>query len=81
MRSLGLDAAVVAHANAGKRVLGIGGGLPILGEALIDLHGLDGNAAGLGLLPLVTVFAPQKTASRVRVHLPALRGTWSALDG
>jgi cobyric acid synthase len=28
----------------------------MLGEALIDPHGIDGNAPGLGLLPLVTVF-------------------------
>lgn len=81
MRSQGLDAAVVAHAQAGKRVLGICGGLQMLGEALIDLHGVDGNDAGLGLLPLVTLFEPQKTVRRVKVQLPALRGTWSALQG
>lgn len=80
MRSQGLDAAVVAHAQAGKRVLGICGGLQMLGEALIDLHGVDGNDAGLGLLPLVTLFEPQKTVRRVKVQLPALRGTWSALQ-
>lgn len=81
MRRQGLDAAVVAHAHAGRRVLGICGGLQMLGEALIDLHGVDGNAAGLGLLPLVTLFAPDKTVRRVRVHLPALHGPWSSLAG
>lgn len=81
MRSQGLDAAVTAHANAGKQVLGICGGLQMLGEALIDLHGVDGNAAGLGLLPLATVFAQNKTVQRVQVHMPALRGPWSALSG
>ena len=53
----------------------------MLGEALIDLHGVDGNEAGLGLLPLVTVFEREKTVRRVRVHLPALRGAWSVLQG
>lgn len=81
MRQQGLDAAVVAHAHAGRRVLGICGGLQMLGEALIDLHGVDGNAAGLGLLPLVTLFAPEKTVRRVKVQLPPLRGVWSALNG
>lgn len=81
MRHQGLDATVVAHAHAGRRVLGICGGLQMLGEALIDLHGVDGNAAGLGLLPLVTLFAPEKTVRRVQVQLPPLRGAWSALNG
>ena len=81
MRHQGLDATVVAHAHAGRRVLGICGGLQMLGEALIDLHGVDGNAAGLGLLPLVTLFAPEKTVRRVKVQLPPLRGAWSALNG
>ncbi len=60
MRHQGLDAAVAAHANVGKRVLGICGGLQMLGEALIDLHGVDGNEAGLGLLPLVTLFERER---------------------
>lgn len=81
MRSQGLDAAVADHAQAGKRILGICGGLQMLGEALIDLHGVDGNAAGLGLLPLVTLFEAQKTVRRVTVQLPALRGAWAALHG
>ncbi|MFG5777921.1 cobyric acid synthase [Comamonas sp. J-3] len=81
MRSQALDAAVVAHANAGKRVLGICGGLQILGEALIDLHGVDGNAAGLGLLPLATLFAAEKTVQPTSIHLPALQAPWQALSG
>ena len=81
MRSQGLDAAVVAHAQAGKRVLGICGGLQMLGEALIDLHGVDGNAAGLGLLPLVTLFAQEKTVQPTMLTLPQLLPPWQALGG
>ncbi len=81
MRTQGLDAAVVAHANAGKRVLGICGGLQILGEALIDVHGVDGNAAGLGLLPLATLFAPDKTVQPTRLTLPVVQAPWQALSG
>ena len=61
LRAQGLDAAIAAHAGRGGAVLGICGGLQMLGEALIDTHGIDGNAPGLGLLPLVTVFDPLKT--------------------
>ena len=61
LRTQGLDAAVATHAGRGGAVLGVCGGLQMLGEALIDTHGIDGNAPGLGLLPLVTVFAEDKT--------------------
>ena len=66
LRQQGLDAAIARHAGQGGAVLGICGGLQMLGEALIDLHGIDGNAPGLGLLPLVTVFAIDKTVKHTR---------------
>ena len=53
LRARGLDAAVSRHAGRGGPVLGICGGLQMLGEALIDTDQIDGNAPGLGLLPLV----------------------------
>ena len=61
VRKQGLDAAIARHAGQGGAVLGICGGLQMLGEALIDPHGIDDNAPGLGLLPLVTVFEADKT--------------------
>lgn len=54
-------------------MLGICGGLQMLGEALIDLHGVDGNAAGLGLLPLATLFAQDKTVQPTSLKLPELK--------
>lgn len=81
LRAQGLDAAVAQHAARGGAVLGICGGLQMLGEALIDTHGIDGNAAGLGLLPVVTQFAPDKTVQRTTAKFHALRGPWSALSG
>jgi adenosylcobyric acid synthase len=81
LRSQGLDAAVAAHAGKGGAVLGICGGLQMLGEALIDTHGIDGNAPGLGLLPLVTTFAPNKTVRRTTTQLGAVQGVWAALAG
>jgi adenosylcobyric acid synthase len=81
LRAQGLDAAVSAHAAQGGAVLGICGGLQMLGEALIDSHGIDGNAAGLGLLPVVTQFAAQKTVQRTFATFENLRGAWAALSG
>ena len=82
LRSQGLDAAVARHAEQGGAVLGICGGLQMLGEALIDLHGIDGNAPGLGLLPLVTVFAEDKTVRHTQTRfLPDLDAPWAALAG
>ena len=49
LRAQGLAAAVAAFAGQGGAVLGICGGLQMLGEALIDPHGIDGNAPGLEL--------------------------------
>ncbi|MEY4341090.1 MAG: Cobyric acid synthase [Pseudomonadota bacterium] len=81
LRSQKLDQCIVEHANRGNFVLGICGGLQILGEALIDQHGVDGNAAGLGLLSLVTNFEPTKTVKRTSIQLNRVRGVLSALSG
>jgi adenosylcobyric acid synthase len=81
LRRQGLDACIAQHAARGQPVLGICGGLQMLGEALIDPHGIDGNAPGLGLLPLVTVFEVDKTVVRGTHAFGELGGPWSALSG
>jgi adenosylcobyric acid synthase len=89
LRAQGLDHVVAAHANRGGAVLGVCGGLQMLGEALIDPHGIDGNAPGLGLLPLVTVFEPQKTVRHTQARfepemaasVPGFSRFWDALAG
>ncbi|MBC7681578.1 MAG: cobyric acid synthase [Ferruginibacter sp.] len=82
LRHQGLDAAITAHAARGGAVLGICGGLQMLGEALIDLHGIDGNAPGLGLLPLVTQFELQKTVQHRQTRfVEGMTGPWAALAG
>ena len=77
----GLDQAVTRHAAAGKPVLGICGGLQVLGQSLVDPHGVDGHATGLGLLPLVTTFDDDKTVCRTRATFGAMAGPWSPLSG
>ena len=89
LRHQGLDAAVARHAGQGGAVLGVCGGLQMLGEALIDTHGIDGNAPGLGLLPLVTVFELDKTVRHTQacfdteMALPGatVHNPWAALAG
>ena len=90
LRAQGLDAAIARHAGAGGAVLGICGGLQMLGEALIDPHGVDGNAPGLGLLPLVTVFEADKTVQHTQTCFATqmaseaggtARNPWAALAG
>ena len=81
LRAQGLDRAIADPAGQGGAVLGICGGLQMLGEALIDTHGVDGNAPGLGLLPLVTQFDPDKTVQRTQACFGDLVGAWSALSG
>jgi adenosylcobyric acid synthase len=90
MRQQGLDAAVCAHAAQGGAVLGICGGLQMLGEAIVDPDGVEGrgldanggNAPGLGLLPLVTVFSGDKTVRRTVARFAGVQaGPWRGLEG
>jgi adenosylcobyric acid synthase len=81
LRSQGLDLAIARHAERGGAVLGICGGLQMLGEALVDPHGIDGNAPGLGLLPLVTLFDPEKTVRRTGAAFDAMPGPWARWSG
>ena len=81
LRAQGLAAPIARHAAQGKPLLGICGGLQILGEALVDPHGLDGNGPGLGLLPLVTQFAQEKLLRPAQSSFTHLNSVWSALSG
>jgi adenosylcobyric acid synthase len=65
LRETGLDRAIVDRASAGSPVLGICGGYQMLGERIIDrVESRLGEVAGLGLLPVVTTFAPDKMLRR-----------------
>jgi adenosylcobyric acid synthase len=81
LRTQGLDQAITAHAGRGGAVLGICGGLQMLGEALIDPHGIDGNGPGLGLLPVVTLFEEGKTVRHRQAGFSSVTGAWAALSG
>lgn len=71
LRRTGLAEAVVAHAKAGKPLLGICGGFQMLSERIHDeVESRRGEVPGLGLLPLQIGF--QKTKSLARPSGQAL---------
>jgi adenosylcobyric acid synthase len=80
LRTTGLAGAIAGRAAAGVPVLGICGGLQMLGQAVRDPLGVEGGgeAAGLGLLDLVTELQAGKTTRLVRV---ADSETGARLDG
>jgi len=79
LRDSGIDRAIQHHATCGGRVLGICGGLQMLGESLADPHGVDGDARGLGLLPLQTTFERTKLLRHTRASFGGVHGGWAAL--
>ncbi|RDI95876.1 cobyric acid synthase [Meiothermus sp. QL-1] len=83
LQARGLAEALRAHAQAGRPLLGICGGLQMLGRALHDPSGIEspGSHTGLGLLPLETVFKAEKIQRHTRLRLEGLTGFWRALEG
>ena len=74
MRERGLDQAVGDARRAGVPVLGICGGYQMLGELILDPLAVESEARetrGLGLLPVTTTFAAEKTTHQVRARVAA----------
>ncbi|WP_433387121.1 cobyric acid synthase [Micromonospora sp. KLBMP9576] len=62
LRRTGLADAVLAHAAAGRPLLGICGGFQMLARAIHDpVESRQGSVPGLGLLPIEVTFDPRKT--------------------
>lgn len=88
LRTQGLADAVVAHARAGRGVLGVCGGLQMLGKAVCDPDGIEGAPAqaeaGLGLLDVTTTFDRRKQLRTTSASFGGpgeLATPWSALAG
>lgn len=81
LRARGLADAIAAAARRGTRVLGICGGLQMLGEEIADPAGVDGDAVGLGLLPVQTTFERLKRTESVEVMFASLCEPWRELSG
>ncbi|WP_041363687.1 cobyric acid synthase [Methylomonas methanica] len=69
LRQQGWDEFIQRHLRYGGKVLGICGGFQMLGKAIHDPRGLEGDAgtaAGLGLLDMETTLQPQKCLRQVQ---------------
>ena len=72
LRRQGWDTTIQRHLRYGGKVLGICGGFQMLGVAIHDPHGLEGepgSSAGLGLLEMETCLLPGKQLRRVEARL------------
>ncbi len=75
----GLAGALLRYEQAGGRIVGVCGGYQMLGRCIRDPHGVESKefreVAGLGLLPITTIFEPTKITRQVNaaVTLPGLR--------
>ena len=83
MRESGMEASILKEAYRGKLIFGVCGGYQMLGEALSDPCQVEagGSMRGMGLLPMDTVFARQKTRTRVEGEFRNLTGEWAPLSG
>jgi adenosylcobyric acid synthase len=87
LRDGGFVQAVSDRVKRGGMVLGICGGMQMLGERIEDPAGVEGGgeaegeAEGLGLLPLVTTFHPEKLTRMTECRFRAMTGSWSQLGG
>ncbi|MBN1813585.1 MAG: cobyric acid synthase [Anaerolineae bacterium] len=82
LHSQGLDRRVTELAWQGAAVVGICGGYQMLGRAISDAAGIESPAGeqgvGLGLLPVVTEFAPVKATHQVQAR--TLSGAGSGIE-
>ncbi len=83
MRQNGLEAGILKAASRGTPVFGICGGLQMLGTKISDPFGAEGGGeiAGMGLLPVETVFAKEKTRTQTEGVFEGIGGIFSSLNG
>ena len=83
MRQNGLEGGILKAASRGTPVFGICGGLQMLGETISDPYETEGGGeiAGMGLLPVRTVFAREKTRAQTEGVFSGVRGIFSDLNG
>ncbi|MDL2316419.1 cobyric acid synthase [Desulfovibrio sp. OttesenSCG-928-A18] len=83
LRRGGLAAAILGLAAEGVALIGICGGFQMLGKGIRDPHGVEdgGEARGLGLLDLETVFEAEKRTRRVCLRLGKHGGLLAGSEG
>ena len=83
MRESGVEAAILKRVAAGTPVFGVCGGYQMLGLEVSDPYGAEGGGTmrGMGLLPMRTVFDPQKRQVQAKGRVLELDGPLAALSG
>ena len=83
LRTTGLEAAILRASDRSCAVLGICGGYQMLGELISDPEGMEaaGEMAGMGLLPVQTVFGREKRTVQSEGTFGEVGGVLSALSG
>ena len=83
MRQNGLEGGVLKAASRGVPVFGICGGLQMLGKKISDPYETEGGGeiAGMGLLPIDTVFAKEKTRAQTEGVFGGIEGIFAGLNG
>jgi adenosylcobyric acid synthase len=75
LRARGLDKALAERARRGRPTLGVCGGYQLLGRRIVDpVESGAGQVDGLGLLPVETVFEPDKVLATPTGTAPAFGG-------
>lgn len=86
MRQNGLEAAILKLSSLNIPVFGICGGFQMLGESLHDPNCVESDKAenpiaGMGLLPVRTVFGKEKTRTRAEGSCINIEGIFEDLSG
>ena len=83
LRESGVEAALLKRAAVGTPVVGICGGYQMLGLEVSDPYGAEGGGTmrGVGLLPVRTVFSPEKRQVRSSGHVAQVGGPLARLAG
>ncbi|MCM1567918.1 MAG: cobyric acid synthase [Roseburia sp.] len=81
-RASGLEAAVKRLAGEGMPVIGICGGYQILGKQIVDACDVEGGGQiqGMGLLPIVTYYEPEKRRKQNAGEVAPLTGFFAGLS-
>ena len=85
LRESGLEARIKQAASRNTVVFGVCGGYQMLGERISDPAGVEASGineiAGMGLLPIETVFEGEKVQRQTRGVFGDIPGIFSALNG
>lgn len=83
LRQSGLEPLLLRAAKQGVLLFGICGGYQMMGERILDPEGIEGDNSirGMGLLPMETIFAREKTRTRVQGKIKTLASPFEPLSG